>query len=299
MLQLARIVFRRGHDCGVVASISRSSALRVSYRCNADITEQHMHAVDQALTEQAHQIRDGLDRVGWAQVDNVLGSDMIQTMRAEAVELRRKGLFAVSQSTRFDSVSQKTIVYEKNGVEAMQLDGGDQYWIAPRMHEYVVQAARSLSSFINGAGTSNRSSNSRCAGSALDGSHAANKLAVCLGGGSSYDKHYDNAGGTDTRKLTAILYLNMMWRPDLGGKFRMWQQFEEGDTQEQEWCDIEPRGDPLLVFWADRCVHSVQASWAPQGDQDHRYALTVWLPTSRGAAGIERDAAMEAYHFAR
>ena len=37
----------------------------------------------------------------------------------------------------------------------------------------------------------------------------ANKLAVCLGDGSRYDTHYDNMGGDDLRKVTALLYLQV------------------------------------------------------------------------------------------
>lgn len=50
----------------------------------------------------------------------------------------------------------------------------------------------------------------------LSGDEQTNKLAVCLGDGSYYDKHIDNLGGSnddsaddlgDRRKLTALLYI--------------------------------------------------------------------------------------------
>ena len=53
---------------------------------------------------------------------------------------------------------------------------------APRLHEYVVQAARTLPSLLSNGDID------------LDGTFAANKLAVCLGDGASYDKHLDNSG---------------------------------------------------------------------------------------------------------
>ena len=43
--------------------------------------------------------------------------------------------------------------------------------------------------------------------------------------------------------------------------------------------DVAPKGDRLLVFWADRVVHGVLPAYAPRGAEDHRVALTVWIPS--------------------
>ena len=135
----------------------------------------------------------------FAVIDNFFPRTTIQALRNEAVRLRDNGNFVTSQSER------NGVTYEKHNVEAMQLDGGDQYFDAPRLHEYVVQAARSLPSLLSNGDVE------------LDGTFAANKLAVCLGDGASYDKHLDNSGNGDTRKLTALLYLNQpTWEPSLG-----------------------------------------------------------------------------------
>ena len=122
----------------------------------------------------------------WAVIDNFLPPETIATLRQEAILLREKGHFVVSESERHG------VKYEKKNVEATELDGGEQYYQAPRLHEYVVQAARTLPSLLSNGDVD------------LDGTVAANKLAVCLGGGSSYDKHLDNSGRGDTRKLTFV-----------------------------------------------------------------------------------------------
>ena len=41
---------------------------------------------------------------------------------------------------------------------------------------------------------------------------------VCTGDGARYDKHYDNGGAGDERKLTALLYLNGEHRREMGGE---------------------------------------------------------------------------------
>eukprot|EP00801_Mesodinium_rubrum_P001527 Mrub_01527.p1 GENE.Mrub_01527~~Mrub_01527.p1 ORF type:complete len:688 (-),score=65.14 Mrub_01527:57-1862(-) len=196
---------------------------------------------------------------GYSIIDDFLSKKDIETLRYEAVSLYKKNKFKISQSTRFDNHLNRHISYEKSNVFATQLEGGDDYFESPRLHEYVYATAKSLTPLFNNAFKFR-----------LDGRLAANKLAVCTGNGSHYDKHYDNAGSGDLRKLTCILWLNAHWREELGGEFRA---YAGGRV-----VDIPPRGGRLLLFEADRLIHSVQPSTA-YTDADHRYALTVWLPT--------------------
>jgi Rps23 Pro-64 3,4-dihydroxylase Tpa1-like proline 4-hydroxylase len=104
----------------------------------------------------------------------------------------------------------------------------------------------------------------------------------------AYDKHYDNSGLADTRKVTVLYYMNQ-WRPECGGQFRIY-------APSGAKIDIEPIADRLLVFWSDRLVHSVLPSEAPRGAEDHRYALTLWL-TSTTTDAIVRDDAEVRKHF--
>eukprot|EP00985_Skeletonema_marinoi_P023746 scaffold15973_cov66-Skeletonema_marinoi.AAC.1 len=85
----------------------------------------------------------------------------------------------------------------------MQIEGGTAgYAASPRLVEYIVSLTNNLSRKLNQV--------------LPDAYHLAteeqtNKLAVCLGDGSYYDKHIDNLGGSsdagDQRKLTALIYL--------------------------------------------------------------------------------------------
>ena len=229
--------------------------------------EQHERAIAQLLSSK---------HKPFAVIDNFFPHTTIQALRNEAVRLRDNGNFVTSQSER------NGVTYEKHNVEAMQLDGGDQYFDAPRLHEYVVQAARSLPSLLSNGDVE------------LDGTFAANKLAVCLGDGASYDKHLDNSGNGDTRKLTALLYLNQpTWEPSLGGEFRLWYDDEKG---EENIVDVAPVGGRLIVFFSDSLVHAVMPTGV-RTSEDHRYALTVWLPTAKGVSDIEEDRAKEEKHW--
>ena len=60
----------------------------------------------------------------------------------------------------------------------------------------------------------------------------------------------------DTRKLTALLYLNHpTWEPTLGGEFRLW--YDDESTGEEKIVDIAPKGGRMIVFFSDSLVHAV------------------------------------------
>ena len=130
--------------------------------------------------------------------------------------------------------------------------------ISPRMHGYVIACAGyivpALQVHFPEAQLSNRG--------------VANKLAVCTGDGSSYDKHLDNTGAIsfvrkcscskvslyvpvcmlmlqncicpnltgikDTRKVTVIYYLNKNWNSSLGGMFRIFNPRSTVEVGSQE-----------------------------------------------------------------
>ena len=233
-------------------------------------------------------------------IDNFLGNDLITSMRAEALSLMPK--MVPSQSTRWDEETQSVIPYEKKGVLSMQIEGGTAgYAASPRLVEYIVSLTNNLSRKLNQV--------------LPDAYHLAteeqtNKLAVCLGDGSYYDKHIDNLGGSsdagDQRKLTALIYLQPPNSHDgqppypdekveddpRGGYFRAYDVPEVGDVT----C-IAPRGDRLVVFWSDSLVHDVSPSFAPSED-DKRFALTTWLVADKKTGEIKgTDLEVSARHF--
>ena len=171
------------------------------------------------------------------------------------------------------------MTYSKHNVFATELRGGESYYDAPQLHEYVFSLIKTVVPILSEAFPDAH----------LSPTHHATKLAVCTGDGSRYDRHYDNAGLDDLRKVTILYYLNKTWRDECAGQFRIYNL--DGST-----TDIAPMADRMLVFWSDRMVHGVEASFAPKGEEDHRYALTVWLTTT-DVAFIERNDSVVKHFF--
>jgi len=231
-------------------------------------------------------------------VDNFLGGPFIDALRAEAESLIPT--LVPSQSTRWDDETQSVISYQKDGVLSTQIEGGAQgYQATPRLVEYVVTLTQNLAERINALVPSDFH---------LSGTQQTNKLAVCLGGGSKYDKHIDNLGGSDgigdMRKMTALLYLQPSGSHSddadhgetdpRGGYFRAYDVPEIGKMKV-----FAPRGDRLLLFWSDSLVHDVSPSFAPNSEIDRRWALTVWFVVKNGGKIRKTDADVEKRHFGR
>ncbi|MEW6432465.1 MAG: 2OG-Fe(II) oxygenase [Myxococcota bacterium] len=80
--------------------------------------------------------------------------------------------------------------------------------------------------------------------------------------GAHYDRHRDAFPGDDNRRVTAIVYLNPDWRPEHGGRLRLFAP---------EPIDVDPVADRLVVFLSERLEHEVLVSHAD------RYAATAWF----------------------
>jgi 2OG-Fe(II) oxygenase superfamily len=229
-------------------------------------------------------------------VDDFLGSSLISALRAEAESLI--STMVPSLSTRWDDKTQSVVSYEKEGVMSTQIEGGPEgYTASPRLVEYVVTLTKHLSEKINAMVPL------ECR---LSGTEQTNKLAVCLGGGSKYDKHIDNLGGGDgmgdRRKMTALLYLQPSGshadeadegeNDPRGGYFRAYDVPNAGKV-----TALAPRGDRLLLFWSDALVHDVSPSFTPAVEADRRWALTVWFVVAEGGAIRATNAEIEQRHF--
>ena len=252
-------------------------------------------------------------------VDNFLGPQLISVMRDEAESLlpltssltqtsesesknsRNSITMVPSQSTRWDDETQSVVAYEKVGVLSTQIEGEPEgYAATPCLVEYIVTLTKHLSEKINAV--------VQLPEYKLSGTQQTNKLAVCLGGGSKYDKHIDNLGHDgvgregDRRKMTALLYLQPSGsHTDVdddgetdarGGYFRAYDVPEEGQVKV-----IAPRGDRLLLFWSDSLVHDVSPSFAPNGECDRRWSLTVWFVADDGGTIRATDVQVAQRHF--
>jgi hypothetical protein len=208
-------------------------------------SEQNVALLTKSLEKRIPALLDDLQRNGYAFTDNLLGSKICDVYRREAAGIYERNEMTVSKSTRWNAETNSVVTYDKHNVFSTQLIGGDMYYKSPRLHEYVVTLVKTVVPHVL----------ARFPESKLSSTMASNKLAVCTGDGSYYDKHYDNSGGDDLRKLTILYYMNPGWRPELGGCFRIYKK--ETDGAEEIITDIEPRGDRLFMFWSDRLVHSV------------------------------------------
>lgn len=80
--------------------------------------------------------------------------------------------------------------------------------------------------------------------------------------GAHYDRHRDAFPGDDNRRVTAIVYLNPDWKPEHGGRLRLYAP---------EPVDVEPVADRLVVFLSEKLEHEVLTSHAD------RYTATAWF----------------------
>jgi hypothetical protein len=233
-------------------------------------------------------------------VDNFLGPKLVTAMRTEAASIRET--MVPSQSTKWDEELKRVVAYEKQGVLSTQLLGGPEgYAMTPRLVEYIVTLTKHLSSKIN--------QQLKAQDCKLSTTQQTNKLAVCLGNGSKYDKHIDNLGGggmgldADHRKLTALLYLQPVGShaensdhperlDERGGYFRAYDVPRKEDVK-----IIAPRGDRLLLFWSDALVHDVSPSFCLDENKDERWALTIWFVVDEGGVIRETNAEIEQRHF--
>lgn len=87
------------------------------------------------------------------------------------------------------------------------------------------------------------------------------QLAWYPGAGERYAEHLDAFRGPESRRVTAICYLNPKWEPAHGGCLRLAVQPE---------IQVAPTLDRLVVFLSDRVAHEVLPAHAP------RLAATAW-----------------------
>jgi hypothetical protein len=284
--------------------------------------EQHMSVISSAVHRHIDTIISGLVTHGIATIPQFLPPSTVATLRAESNALyydypdkqkdngqdaqgqQPQGQYFVrAQSSKWDESTKSLVRYDKHNVQSTQLLGGDMYHDAPRLTETVVQLTSTLIPLLNNNNNGDDPNARRFPDEALLQLQLApgiqtNKLAICLGDGSRYDKHLDNEGGVDLRKVTCLLYLNEYeWTEELGGVFRWYKK-----TNSQEMAglheDIPPTSGRLVCFFSDRLVHEVTPSFVLPGKEEEtsRHALTIWL-LATSADAIEKDEYMERLHF--
>ena len=218
---------------------------------------------EQRLSELRKPMSEALRRDGWYTCDGFLGAATCEQVRSEVEQLRAAGEFEQSYS----EVAETGEKIWRERVDAMELHG--QSWrTAPTLVALVAEVMRCLPPALNACFDDLQLSPDRF----------GHKLACSTGHGAFYPKHLDNSIGPphDTRKLTAIYYLNPAW--DLaanGGAIRLYDRLD-GPAP---YTDLAPTGDRLLLFWSDLIVHEV----LPSVGDAHRYTFTFWLSSDNAA----------------
>ncbi|KAN0036197.1 hypothetical protein ACTA71_005501 [Dictyostelium dimigraforme] len=105
------------------------------------------------------------------------------------------------------------------------------------------------------------------------------QLAVYLNGG-RYIKHrdsfYSSESSTISRRITMIYYVNKDWKKGDGGELRLYtnntNNINQKDSKQDQYIDIEPITDRLLIFLSPFLEHEVlQCNFEP------RIAITTWI----------------------
>ncbi|KAJ8613785.1 hypothetical protein CTAYLR_008848 [Chrysophaeum taylorii] len=193
-----------------------------------------------ALKSIGPELRHGLERQGYFVREGLLRDSTWREMRAEAMRLHG-------------------LAFEKPGVESCELEAGD-FHAAPSLLAYTVDLLATLPAQLDDVSTN----------------VYGTKLAVTMPG-AAYPKHVDNACTCDAtglphdlRWITCIYYLN---ESPKGGDLRLWLDDPTTSPRGRP-LDVAPAADTFVAFYADRLVHEVLPTAA---DDDHRFALTLWL----------------------
>ena len=218
------------------------------------------------------QIAQKLSEEGYYATTNFLSAAEVRQMRQQSIALWGDGRYEQSWSESIDDqgVARR---FDKEGVFACEPDGAD-YETAPDLLIWMSWLLQTLPPRLNFAMDENGSGSVKLSSQAFNA-----KLAVTKPGGSTYPLHIDNPQGlavNDTRKLTAIIYLNDEYEEGDGGELRL-------HLNDSVVKDLLPTGGTLLMFWSDLIPHEVLPT-SPGTDRNDekkdRYALTMWIPTT-------------------
>lgn len=87
--------------------------------------------------------------------------------------------------------------------------------------------------------------------------------------GAFYRRHMDQARGKSQRVVSCIAYLNPDWQTSHGGELRIFS----GDTAQDTYIDIAPKGCTLVSFLSEGLYHEVRPTTVD------RYAIAGWFRT--------------------
>jgi SM-20-related protein len=185
---------------------------------------------------------------GFTVIDNYLPSDLVQQLRQQALNLRKKGIMRQAGIGKSDN---NKIISEIRGDSIFWLDNAghsiEQSKYITCMQALQEQLNRyfflSLAEF-------------ECHFAVYDP-------------GTYYLKHLDQFKGQQERQISAVLYLNDDWQSSDGGELRLY--IDKRDHSKH--LDVSPVGGRLVLFQSGEFYHEVLSA------KRARVSLTGWFRT--------------------
>jgi SM-20-related protein len=90
---------------------------------------------------------------------------------------------------------------------------------------------------------------------------------ACYPPGGYYKRHLDSLKSKNDRVISLIIYLNLNWNPEDGGRLRIFQTAKPDSS----FSDVDPMGGTMVCFMSDDFEHEVQTSNA------NRFSFSGWF----------------------
>jgi hypothetical protein len=199
-----------------------------------------------------------LNSHGYAVVDNVFGPQLADDMRAEILALRAGGHMRTNATHLVKEGTTKRL--EKAGIwEAEAHALGAAASLAPQLGAF--SRDRTLLTLLTIFMETSRA----------DALHYQSlKLQVNAGSAACFPMHYDSDAALDSRRVTALFYLNPDWQPAHGGQLVLYPCGGSGERFGKR-VELAPLHDRLVLFSAQHMLHRVLPSAA------ERVCFTLWL----------------------
>lgn len=201
-----------------------------------------------------------IQRQGFAVVDKVFGDGLSKILLEEIKSIHTQGLMHLNH-THFVKAGERSLL-QKAGIYEGDLLQQDTF--AAAGHFAQLQTDTGFRTMLSLLLPQLR----------LDAQ--STKLQFNAGGGGSFPMHLDSDESVDSRRVSAIVYLNPMWKEGDGGELRLYPSWDN-------FLDIQPVNDRLVLFPSCRMPHRVMPSRA------ERYCFTIWLSQTRGAGKPPRS----------
>jgi SM-20-related protein len=202
-----------------------------------------------------------LNTDGFIVKDNFLGQESLTRYHQNASELFENGklkqanMGATTENKWTDSSIRSDHLLWLNDIEDKESPKWKETDLTPLLE--LVNKMKGIQNELNGACN-------------FDSNKTQIQLTCYPGEGARYIRHLDAYVGSSERRITCLYYLNPEYKDandaKLGGDLRVFH-----DNSDDQFTDIAPIGDRLVIFQSRLLEHEVLASYFK------RFAITVWF----------------------